>query len=166
MKRLVVGALLAAAASANAAGVKVTWQEPEKFTDVRPTTETREAFLADVTHELDRVFEDLAKKMPDKLLWEITVTDLDLAGEVRPVFARRVGDVRVVKELYWPRITLSYTLKDEQGQTVASGKEELRDMNFMMRLGVPSGHTRFQYEEQMLKDWFRKLQKNKVLPTR
>jgi len=160
--------LLAAAMAgqAYAGNAKVSWQEPEKFTDIRPTNESKIGFQERVIKEFDRMFDDLAKKLPDGYVWEITVTDVDLAGDVRPFFTPMVNDVRVIRDLYWPRMSFRFDLKDEQGKTVASGTEDVKDMSFLMRLGVASGHTSFQYEEQMLLDWFNKQQKEKIFPRR
>lgn len=151
---------------AQAGEVKVTWQSPEKYTDVRPTNETKADFQARVFKELDEVFAELAKKLPDGYQWTVTVTDVDLAGEVRPFFRRSLNDVRVITDLYWPRMVFSYELKDVDGKTVASGKEDVKDMSFLMRSGFASGHTSLRYEEQMLHDWFKKQQRDKVFPER
>lgn len=168
MKKICTVMLLALAmvGPAYAGSARVSWQEPEKFTDIRPTNESKIGFQERVIKEFDRMFDDLAKKLPDGYVWEITVTDVDLAGDVRPFFTPMVNDVRVIRDLYWPRMSFRFDLKDEQGKTVASGTEDVKDMSFLMRLGVASGHTSFQYEEQMLRDWFNKQQKEKIFPVR
>ncbi|MFZ6758990.1 DUF3016 domain-containing protein [Undibacterium sp. Ji50W] len=168
MKKICTLMLLATAMAgpAYAGSAKVSWQEPEKFTDIRPTNESKIGFQERVIKEFDRMFDDLAKKLPDGYEWNITVTDVDLAGDVRPFFSPMVNDIRVIKDLYWPRMSFRFDLKDEQGKTVASGTEDVKDMNFLTRMGVASGHTSFQYEEQMLRDWFNKKQKEKFFPVR
>ncbi|MFZ6746563.1 DUF3016 domain-containing protein [Undibacterium sp. JH2W] len=168
MKKICSLVLLAAAMSplAHAGEVKVAWQEPEKFTDIRPSNESKPDFQARVIKEFDQMFADLAKKLPDGYQWDVTVTDIDLAGDVRPFFHHTMNDVRVIKDLYWPRMSFNFDLKDAEGKSVASGKEDIKDMGFLMRLGIASGHTNFQYEEQMLYDWFKKQQRDKVFPTR
>ncbi|MBI3285405.1 MAG: DUF3016 domain-containing protein [Burkholderiales bacterium] len=167
MKKFIWGLLAAGllGPAAQAAEVKVSWHEPEKFTDIRPNGyETRDAFQQRVFKEFDQMFAAQAQRLADGYLLEVTVTDLDLAGEVRPLFARTLNDIRVVKELYWPRMSFRYTLKDPQGKQLAAGKEDLKDMNFMMRAGVTPGYTSFGYEEHMLRDWFHKKERDKVFP--
>lgn len=166
MKKLLLAACCAGmlGSLAQAGEVKVNWQEPDKYTDIRPGNETRAGFQGRVFKDFDQMFAELAKKLPDGYLWEVTVTDLDLAGEVRPMFARTLNDIRVIKELYWPRMSFSYTLKDPQGKLVVSAKEQIKDMNFMSHVGVYAGYSNFQYEERMLHDWFDKQQKAKVFP--
>ena len=155
---------IAMLAQAEAGEVKVTWQDPEKYTDIRPSNEIKADFKDRVIKELDLVFVDLAKKLPEGYQWDITVTDVDLAGDVRPFFHHGMNDVRVIKELYWPRMSFSYELKDAAGKSVASGKEDVKDMNFLMRRSLSTGTGGFQYEEQMLRDWFRRQQRDKIFP--
>lgn len=168
MKRLIMCVSLMATllAPVYAGEAKVTWQEPEKFTDIRPGNETREGFQDRVFKEFALMFSDLAKKLPDGYQLDITVTDLDLAGEVNAAHAMRARDIRIIKELYWPRITFSYTLKDASNVLVASGKEELKDMNFMSRVGIQTGNSSFNYEETMIRDWFNKQQREKKFPAK
>ncbi len=163
---LFASALVSVTSLAHAGEVKVTWQDPDKYTDIRPTSETREAFQQRVTKELDAVFQDLAKKLPDGVQWEVTVTDLDLAGDVRPPQGARINDIRIVKDLYWPRMSLHYKMSDSSGKVLAEAKEDIKDMNFLMSSMIPSGHTSLQYEEKMLTDWFKKQQREQIFPSK
>lgn len=168
MKKIGLALFIASAltSSVYAGEVSITWQTPEKYTDIRPSSETREAFQERVAKELGEVFVDLAKKLPDDVKWTVTVTDIDLAGDVRPMMRGTANDIRVIKEIYWPRMSLSYRMTDSKGATIAEGQEDIKDMNFMMGMHIPSGHTSFEYEEKMLQDWFRKQQRDKKFPTK
>lgn len=168
MKHLFASAALMAmlVSPAFAGEAKVNWQQPEKFTDIRPGNETRDGFQTRVFSNFSQMFSELAKKLPDGFQLEVTVTDLDLAGDVNGVSAMRARDIRIIKELYWPRMSFSYTLKDANNSIVASGKEDLKDMNFMSRIGIASGNSSFNYEETMLRDWFKKQQHEKIFPAR
>ncbi len=157
---------MAMATQVQAGEVKVTWQEPEKYTDIRPGNESKSGFQERMIKEFDQIFADLAKKLPDAYQWDITVTDVDLAGDVRPFYRNTVGDIRIIKDLYWPRMTLTFDLKDEKGKSIASGTENIKDMNFLMRSGLATGNSAFRYEEQMLRDWFAKQQRDKIFPSR
>ncbi len=143
---------------------KVTWQEPEKYSDIRPGNETRDAFQARVFKELETVVSDLARQLPDGDQLEMTVTDLDLAGDVNGMYGDRLRDIRIIKELYWPRMSFSYVLKNSRNEVIVAGKDDIKDMNFMSRIGIPYGNTSFIYEETMLRDWFAKKQKEKIFP--
>jgi len=153
-------------ALAQAGEVRLTWQEPEKYTDIRSTSETRDAFQARVIKDLSAVFSDLAGKLPDGVTWIVTITDLDLAGEIRPMLRRSTSDIRLVKDIYWPRMSIRYSLLDAKGQLITEGKEDIKDMNFMFGSAIGSGNSSFQYEERMLRDWFKRQQRDKVFPVR
>lgn len=161
---IVVSHMLAAAAFAGDA--KVTWQEPEKFTDIRPGNETGAGFQERVLKDFDQFFVDMAKKLPEGYRLDVTVTDLDLAGDVNGLYSRMGRDIRIVKEIYWPRMSFSYTLKNSKDELIASGSEQLKDMNFMSGSAMLSRSTSFGYEEKMLNDWFNQQQKKKIFPTK
>ncbi len=161
-----VSASVFASAPARAAEVSVHWQEPDKFTDIRSGNEAAPVFQSRMIKEFDAVFADLAKKMPAHYQWDIVVSDVDLAGELRPSHSRMGREVRIVKGLDWPRISLSYTLKNTTNAVVISGKEQINDMNFMAHSDIRSGASRFYYEEKMLRDWFFRQQRDKIFPER
>ena len=168
MKKLFIAMCLGvmAVSTAFAGEAKVTWQEPDNYTDIRPTNETKEAFRDRVFKDLGAVFDDMAKQLPDGVLWDITVTDVDLAGDVRPMMRPGMNDIRIVKEVYWPRMTIQYKMTDASGKMLAEGKEDIKDMNFMMSSIGLSGDSSFQYEERMLRDWFKKQQREQKFPSR
>ena len=168
MKKLFIAMCLGGmfAAQAYAGEAKITWQDPDNYTDIRPTDETRDAFRNRVFKDLGAVFEDLAKQLPDGVMWDITVTDVDLAGDVRPMMRAGMNDIRIVKEVYWPRMSIQYKMTDASGKVLAEGKEDIKDMNFMMNSSGLYGGSSFQYEERMLRDWFKKQQREQKFPSR
>ena len=170
MKKVLFGLMLTSMivspVSAFAGEAKVSWQEPEKYTDIRPSNESRDSFKEKVFKEFNAMFSTMAKKLPDGYQMEVTVTDLDLAGDVNGMYSRLGRDIRVVKELYWPRMSFSYILKNEKNEVVSAAKEDLKDMNFMSSIGIHSSGNSFDYEEKMLNDWFRAQQKTKKFPVK
>ncbi|QSX33327.1 DUF3016 domain-containing protein [Shewanella avicenniae] len=147
----------AAANNITEAGVvKIEWQAPEKYRDVRSATENRAVYR-------QRVFEALTKsldKNASKLLksgekLELVVTDLDLAGDVLPTFgAATVNEIRVVKQIYPPRISFSYRVLEGE-QVIMVGSENLRDMGFMDHTSMNDSDS-LRYEKAMLEAWLRK----------
>jgi hypothetical protein len=162
MKQVLFGLITACVfvGSACAGEAKVSWQELEKFTDIRAANESQQGFQARIIKEFDLIFVDLAKSLPDGYLLEVNVTDLDLAGEVN--IANR--DLRVVKSVSLPRMRFTYTLKNDGNEVLASGKESLKDMGFMSGSRTPSSMSSFPYEEKMLHDWFVRQQRTKIFP--
>ena len=135
---------------------EVVFFEPEKFTDIRDASlgDSESAHNA-VVGELREYIAKQANRLlaPGQVL-KITVPDIDLAGEVEPWHAA-ANDVRVVREIYPPRITLAFRLTDAAGNIVAQGDRSLVDRDFMMRLSITMDDSR-RYEKAMIDDWLRK----------
>jgi hypothetical protein len=154
--------------SANAGDVAVNWQAPDNFTDIDPAEQPKDKFEANLFKNFDAIFAGLASKLPDNYHWEVTVTDLDLAGMVKPS-ARNAGRaMRVVNPIDRPAISFEYKLMDDQNKLVKEAKVDLKDPNFMSRSRVIVGvrTKEFPYEEYMINRWFEEQQNQKVLPTK
>jgi len=157
-KKLSVLALALLSGSVFAGTAEVTWGDMSKFRDVRPSNETRKGFQERVKTQLNKHFDKLASKLPEGYKLTVKVNDLDLAGDVLP---GGIHEVRVVKSLYFPTMKFDVTVQDDKGQTLLAGEQKLKDMSFMdkARLNIIDGS--FDYEKQMLDDWFKK----SVLPS-
>ncbi len=159
---LLCGLTVLVAGVVQAGEVKVEWQEPEKFTDIRPANDSRKAYRERVLTKFEGFFQDMAAKLPDGYQWQVTVTDIDLAGDI-DYFATGSGQaLRIIKDIYSPAIKFSYVLRDKHGEEVASGEEKLRDMSFMHSLHSVNNSDEFRYEQKMLQNWFKKELEPKV----
>ncbi|QJR80327.1 DUF3016 domain-containing protein [Alteromonas pelagimontana] len=143
-----------------AAEVDVTWQDPDSYTDVRGSNESNSKFKKRTFKELESYFTEMAEALPDGQKLAITVTNLDLAGQVWPSsfigFGASAGsEIRLIKRVDIPRISFNYTLTDADGQEVKSAEVKLKDMGFMDGTVRFMQHDNLAYEKQMLKDWFR-----------
>ena len=147
--------LLAAALPAFAGGTAtVTFVAPEAFTDAgyareRPT----ERDLAALQRDLEAHFQKLAGRyLADGEMLVIEVLDVDLAGRFEP--AARLHDVRIVRDIDWPRMRLRYTLS-RVGLADPSVEERVSDRSFLMSINPYGSGDRLRYEKGMLDDWFR-----------
>ncbi len=146
--------------SLHAAEVKITWEEPESYSDVRPSNETRKRFRDRTLKQLEAHIVELAAKLPESNTLSITVTNLDLAGEVWPSQFMGFGngganDIRVIRRMDIPRMTFSYTLSDASKQVLASEDEvTIKDMDFMESAIRRHRNDPLSYEKNMLDDWF------------
>lgn len=135
--------------------VKITWQDVDSYRDVKAVGDIQSRY------EL-RVFETLTKnlnKSAEKTLkptqkLEMVVTDLDLAGDVRPTFGATPNDIRLIEDIYPPRMTFSYQVL-EGDQVIIAGDEKLRDMSFMHTVGTMNDRL-LRYESKMLSNWLKK----------
>lgn len=148
------------------ADVQVVWQEPAKYADINPGEEEKDKFEATLFVEFNKIFAGLAQNLPDGDHWEVTITDLDLAGEVRQPTQAGGRLIRSVKATDRPAITFTYKLTDAQGQLVKQDTVDLKDPAFMSRSPKLIGlrDKPFPYEEYMIKRWFEEQQNQKVLP--
>ena len=162
---LISSALLFAAgafASTGAAEIKVSWQNPEKFTDIRPGSGTKKAYQQRVITAFDKIWADFSAKLPAGYKLEVVVTDLDLAGDVEPLYngvgaKRSINDIRVVKDIYFPKMALDYVLYDQNNTEIGRATSvKIKDMGFMNSASVGQNHREFAYEQHMLEKWFNK----------
>jgi hypothetical protein len=136
----------------NALRLTVTFVDPQKFTDASDSSNSisaREDTLAQLkTYLIQRagVYLGAGQKLT------ITVTDVDLAGAFEPWRTPPLADVRIVREIYPPRINLILRLTDEDGRVVKEGKRELRDLSFMTKLVVDRNDP-FHYEKNLIDEW-------------
>ena len=155
LRNILGASLLVAAGAASAATVSVTFVQPEKFTDAgysRGRATERE--LADLQQEIQQHLQRLAdRKLDASDALQVEVLDIDLAGDFQPNRFARFSEVRVIRDVASPRITLRYTGK--LGDRVVTGPEEqLSDMNFLWGHNRYSSGDRLRYEKPLLDGWF------------
>jgi len=154
--------------SALAGDVTVKWQNPANYTDIDPGEEDKTTFEAHLFTSFQQIFADLAQTLPDNYHWEVTVTDLDLAGDARPRAKAGGQELRVLSPASRPAISFEYTLTDSQGKVVSHAQVDLKDANYLSRsprvVGV--GNKPFPYEEFMINQWFVQQQSQKIFPVR
>lgn len=136
---------------ANAATSEVTWKDYEKYRDIHPGEGNRKAFRESTFHNFEKHFTKLAENLPEGQVLKIVVTDVDLAGDTNAAGIRRV---RIVKEIYFPRMNFSYELVNADGSVVISDEVELKDMSFMTTSRLKYRNDSIGYEKKMLDDWF------------
>jgi len=151
---LVLTALMAATVSAGE--VKVEYKDYKKFTDMKPANEPRGSYEKRTMASFDKIFADLAKKLPEGYSWNVVVTDIDLAGDVNYMFTQTGQQIRVIKDIFIPRINFSYTLFDQNKAVVAEENDlKLKDMGFMSRISNTRADQPFEHEKVMLERWFK-----------
>ncbi len=150
------GATAAETAKSNAK-VEVLFAKPaDQYTDIRDGSMPSEKGQAANLEALKQHIEQRAAKLiPDGQKLTVTLADVDMAGEFEPWRGAGADDVRIVKDIYPPRIDLEFKLTDAAGQIVKEGKKQLRDISFMMKLSIQRDDP-FRYEKELLNDWLSK----------
>jgi len=136
--------------------VEVVFLEPEKYTDVRGTLNDPGDRNGHLDQLRDHVVKIAEEYLPAGQKLQLTFTDIDLAGDFPPGKPASVDHVRVMKDIYPPRMVFSYRVMDAAGIEIRSGRAELTDNNYMTtgRLAIASDALR--YDKKLLSDWFQK----------
>lgn len=141
-------ATLAAGPCHAAATVEVRYVEPDNFADIGRSPWDRERAMNALTAHLQK----LGQALPDRQTLRVEVTDVDLAGDIRPWGWH---ELRVLRgQADWPVINLRYTLLEGE-RTLKSGAVRLSDLSYMQTL---SGRDRpgeeLAFEKRMVRRWF------------
>lgn len=151
-----VGAAIAARTDKPVANVEVTFVAPEKFTDAKEDAMGTDKGRAALLDQLkDHLVAQGARQLAPNQRLEIKVTDVDLAGDFEPWRGVGLQDVRIVKDIYPPRVNLEFRLLDADGKLVSEGKRELRDLSFMLSAALPTSDP-LRYDKEMLSAWLRR----------
>ena len=61
--------------------------------------------------------------------------------------------MRVVRDLYPPRLALAFQVTDAEGKVVTQGRRELRDLAFLFKLPLAFPDDPLRHEKALLDDW-------------
>lgn len=140
---------------ANTGPVKVEYVEPEKFTDVRERwSKTNPVKNSHLLSWKSYVEKQAAKALKNGQSLNIQFIDIDLAGDIEPSTRSNMMDVRVIKDLYPPRLKFTYQLKDSQGNTIKTGEENIRDIGFLMGSQINTTDT-LRHEKKLFERWLK-----------
>ena len=85
----------------------------------------------------------------------VRFTDIDLAGGFEPWRGHQYNDIRIVKEIYPPRMDLEFKLTSAEGKIISEGKRQLRELGYLSRMVLPNNDP-MRFDKQMLEDWMRR----------
>lgn len=163
LSRILIAAALALASVANAAPpptdsrIQVDWSNPADFSESKesPGTghgrESPDEWLTDLAKHLRYRAE---RVLPQGDTLHVTFTNVQRAGTYEPWRGPRWDDVRIIKDIYPPRIDLKFALTDASGAVVKEGTRQLRDPAFLQR-GILNESDPLRFEKRLLDDWLR-----------
>lgn len=147
-------ALVALMPAAHAATVEVSWKDPAAYRDIRATNGGQQRFQASVMNELEQQFrQEAAARLQEGQVLSIAVDDVDLAGEIEYFHTNYPFGLRVIRNVDFPQMTLTYELRDAEGKLVKSGTTQLADLGFRAGRLLPADRSALRYEKQMIKEW-------------
>lgn len=142
--------------SVNAVEIEVKFSDSDDYRDIRPGNETRSNFKERVFREFTKQFENSAEKITIGHKLIVDVKDIDLAGDIDPFFSASHHELRVIKPIFYPRISLTYRLEDKAGNVIKESEETLKDISFMDKVRtLKYERGGFKYEKRLIDDWMK-----------
>lgn len=136
--------------------VSVDWTDPAQFSDIRYSGNRWEAQRGDWVAQIARHLQkSAAKRLPAGETLQVTLTDITRAGRYEPWHGANLQDTRFVRDIYPPRIELTFKRLDAQGNVLAEGQRKLVDSAFLMGGGRLRDTDTLRYEKALLDDWLR-----------
>jgi hypothetical protein len=136
----------------SAATSEIKWTNPDDYRDIYSGEEHRKHFRERTFKTLEKHFSSLAKQLPQGQMLKIEITDVDLAGDVQHGGTRQI---RLVKEIYFPKMKFSYQVVDAANNELSAGQADLKDMTFMTGINLRYRNDSLGYEKKMLDNWFK-----------
>ena len=137
--------------------VSVRWTDPASFTELRHGYNRYDAahgsWLTDLAEYLRK---RAAAQLPAGERLELTITDVDRAGGYEPWHGVQYQDMRVVRDIYPPRMTVQVRHFDASGALVSEGERKLSDLAFLLGAGPLNNSDPLRYEKRMIDSWLRR----------
>lgn len=138
--------------------VTVRWSDPAGFSELRSSHNRREAARGNwVVTLAEHLQQRAAARLPDGQHMDITITDIQRAGSFEPWLSPDMSHVRMMRDIYPPRMTLDVRITGQDGQVLSEGQYRLSDMNYLHSapLTVNSSDP-LRHEKRMIDTWVRR----------
>lgn len=137
--------------------VQVQWNDPSGFTELRQSRNRWEAERGNwVVNLAEYLRKQASSKLPEGQQMAVTITDIKRAGDYEPWHGSRMDEVRFMRDIYPPRISLQFTLTDAQGRVIDQGERKLVDNAYLYGNTRLSDTDPLRYEKRLLDDWLRR----------
>ncbi|MFZ2237011.1 MAG: DUF3016 domain-containing protein [Dokdonella sp.] len=139
--------------------VTVHMVNPDQFSEMRQNRNYGDTRDGSWLVELQKYVVDRAgRRLASGQQLDVNITDIKRAGDFEPWRGPNFNDIRVVKEIYPPRIDVNYVLKDGNDSVIREGNDKLTDLAFLRRI-VRNSTDPLRFEKRLIDDWL-----GKVLP--
>ena len=168
VRGVLLAVLLAAVAAAQALTppperIQVIWAPTDKLTEVRDNQMQRgwlrpEDWMKSLSDDL--------RKRADRVLpageqLQVTINDIKLAGSYEPWRRSEQQDIRILKDIYPPRVELHYKLMASDGSTIREGDKKLVDGAYLQRSVAADSTDPLRYDKRLLSEWVAREFRNK-----
>ncbi|MGV8941851.1 MAG: DUF3016 domain-containing protein [Lysobacter sp.] len=137
--------------------VQVAWQDPAGFREISRGQDHIDRLHGVWVRQLAQYLRSEAeRRLPVGERLQVTFIDIDRAGEYEPWLGPRYSDVRIMRDIYPPRIRLEFRRLDAKGQVLAEGERQLVGSDYLSRSRMTRDDDPLRYEKQLLEDWLRR----------
>lgn len=137
--------------------VSVAWEDPATFSELRTSGNRFAASRGDWLLQLATYMRTQADKyLPDGHTLQLTIVDIQRAGQYEPWLRPEMQDARIIRNVYPPRMTVSFRELDAAGNVVNQGERKLTDLAFLMNSPPINNTDPLRYEKRMLDTWLRR----------
>lgn len=141
---------------ADVGAVQVAWDDPAGFREVVRGQDRVDRLRGVRVRELAQYLRSAAgQRLPPGERLQVTFIDIDRAGGYEPWLGPRYDDVRIMRDIYPPRIRLEFRHLGADGRIVAEGEQQLVGSHFLSRSASRRNSDPLRYEKQLLDDWLR-----------
>ena len=138
--------------------VSVQYVDPEEFSEVKQYGQqdrfNRTQYLEPLkAHLIKRA----TKMLPSGQRLQVDITDIKLAGGYEPWHGPELMHVRIMKDIYPPRIELNFKLVDSQGEVLREGSRKLSNLGYLESgaTGIANSDP-LRYDKAMIDSWLRR----------
>lgn len=137
--------------------VSVRWNDPSGFAELRNShnryESTRGGWLPQLAEYLRK---RAAPRLGSGERLELTIIDVDRAGDYEPWLGIQHHDTRIVRDIYPPRMTLDFRHVDASGRVISEGERKLSDHAFLIGTTPINSSDPLRYEKRMIDSWLRR----------
>lgn len=143
---------------ASDARVSVTYANPQTFSEARQFGQQDRFAGTDYLKVLkEHLIKRATKLLPSDDRLEVTITDIQLAGAFEPWHGPDFRYVRFMKDVYPPRIDLTFKLLDSDGKVLREGSRKLRNLGYLQSgLARLNDTDALPYDKALIDNWLRK----------
>ncbi|MES2859578.1 MAG: DUF3016 domain-containing protein [Pseudomonadota bacterium] len=137
--------------------VSVAWNDPAGFTELR---HSRNVWDSAEGNWLPALAEYLRTRAQQRLgsgeRLELTIIDIDRAGDYEPWLGLDQRDTRIVRDIYPPRMTLQFRHIGADGRVLSEGERKLTDPGFLTGSMPINSNDPLRFEKRMIDAWLRR----------
>jgi hypothetical protein len=137
--------------------VSVAWADPATFTEFKASGNRQASAEGPWLTQLAQYMrKQAAKSLPAGDRLELTIVDIQRAGRYEPWHGIDRQNVRMIRDIYPPRMTVKFRELDASGAVIAEGERKLTDMAFLMNAAPFNDTDPLRYEKRMVDSWLRR----------